>query len=109
MYYSHRDGTLPDDSRILCLGQSLPDREAYMVKAKEGAKKFLPAADYDEAAWDSFAEHLDYLRLNAGELDSYKQLAAKIEEGGRDVRVFYLSLCPLLCSLLPARIWLPLV
>lgn len=99
MYYSHRDGTLPDDSRILCLGQSLPDREAYMVKAKEGAKKFLPAADYDEAAWDSFAEHLDYLRLNAGELDSYKQLAAKIEEGGRDVRVFYLSLPPSVFSI----------
>lgn len=99
MYYSHRDGNLPDDCRILCLGQSVPDRDGFLNKAKEGAKKFLPAADYDEAAWDSFAEHIDYLRLNAGELDGYKILAERIAEGGRQVRVFYLSLPPSIFSI----------
>jgi glucose-6-phosphate 1-dehydrogenase len=94
MYYSHRDGNLPDDCRIVCLGQSIPDRAGFLVKAKEGAQKFLPAKDYDEAAWDAFAEHLDYLKLNASNLDDYKALADKVNAGGRDTRVFYLSLPP---------------
>lgn len=94
MYYSHRDGNLPDNCRILCLGQSVPDLATFQAKAKEGAKKFIPAADYDEAAWDSFAEHIDYLRLRAAELDDYKLLADKINEGDREVRVYYLSLPP---------------
>ena len=94
MYYSHRDSTLPDDCRITCLGQSIPDRAGFLAKAKEGARKFLPAADYDEAAWDSFAEHVDYLRVNAQDAADYAQLAASMEAGGRHIRVFYLSLPP---------------
>ena len=93
LYHQHQDGHLPDASRIICLGRSVADQTAYLYKAEELVKGHL-GADYDEAHWDSFAAHIEYLHLDANNPADFKALVDTLARHPEHVRVFYLSTAP---------------
>ncbi|GGP23187.1 glucose-6-phosphate dehydrogenase [Silvimonas iriomotensis] len=93
LYHQHRDGNLPKNGRIICLGRSAADTAAYLDKAHGLAKGYL-GSDYEAKVWDEFASRIHFLRVDANNADDYKLLADTLnQEQGRS-RVFYLSTAP---------------
>ena len=95
LYYSHRDGILPAGSRIFGAGSSseMP-REQYLAKVEAGCRKFVRAADFNEADFQSFAERIHYIRANAKNPADFQNLATLLNESPAAERVFYLSTPP---------------
>lgn len=93
LYHQHQDGHLPDQSRIICLGRSVPDQASYLAKAEELVKGHL-GEDYSEAHWDSFADHIEYLHLDANTPQDFDGLVSTLARYPDHVRVFYLSTAP---------------
>jgi len=95
LYYRHRD--TPDSSgwRIIGTGRHAIDRAQYVAKVRENCARFVADKDFDEAAWEGFAQCLDYVRLDANAEADYQALKAKISESSKgDTRVFYLATAP---------------
>ncbi|UXY14664.1 glucose-6-phosphate dehydrogenase [Chitiniphilus purpureus] len=93
LYHQHQDGNLPAAGRIICLGRSVPDTAAYLDKARGLAQGYL-GKHYNEADWDSFADRIEYLRLDANNPDEFGRLADVLNTFPGRVRVFYLSTAP---------------
>ncbi len=92
LYYSHRDGSFTDTSRIMGVGFSRDlSREEYLEKVKAGCQKFVAADAFSEEVWASFAARIQYLRVNATLPDEFAKLAAVLKPSSADARVFYLS------------------
>lgn len=92
LYYHHRDE--PSDCRIISTGRQAMTREEYVALALEHCRKFIPAKDFSEKAWDAFAQKLDYLSLDALKDEGYESLASKLQGADSRVRVFYLATAP---------------
>jgi glucose-6-phosphate 1-dehydrogenase len=94
LYYRHRDGGDTTGWRIIGIGRHALSREGYLDLALEHCRAHIAAKDFSEAAWSAFAQQLDYLPLDANNAQDYQALAAKLQDGGSRVRVFYLATAP---------------
>lgn len=94
LYYRHRDSVDTDGWRIVGVGRQALTREAYLETALEHCRKYVPAADFHAAAWESFARCLDYRCLDATQAADYAALAELLRDGESRVRVFYLATAP---------------
>ncbi|PHV11841.1 glucose-6-phosphate dehydrogenase [Chitinimonas sp. BJB300] len=93
LYHQHKDGCLPEQGRILCLGRSQPDQATYLGTAEKAARQYL--GDYfSDAHWITFSSRLVYLKLDAQDKTAYAALADKLNEFPEHVRVFYLATAP---------------
>ncbi len=94
LYYRHRDGDFPAHSRIIGLARHSLSREEYVAKVKESCAKFIPAVDFNEKIFTTFAERLDYLAIDAALIQDFERLAAYLLHSPAEIRVFYLSTSP---------------
>ncbi|MBV8468105.1 MAG: glucose-6-phosphate dehydrogenase [Burkholderiales bacterium] len=93
LYHQHQDGCLPEAGRILCLGRSQPDQDAYLAMAKKAAQQYL-GEYFNDQDWGGFAGRIVYLKLDAQDKAAYAALADKLNELPEHVRVFYLATAP---------------
>ncbi|GAA5787426.1 glucose-6-phosphate 1-dehydrogenase [Chitiniphilus shinanonensis] len=93
LYHQHQDGNLPTAGRIICLGRSVADTSAYLSKAHSLAQGYL-GKHYNDADWQSFAERISYLKVDATIPEEFQDLADVLNEFPNRVRVFYLSTAP---------------
>jgi glucose-6-phosphate 1-dehydrogenase len=100
------DGLLPARLRVIGVAREPLDRDAFRALAQQRVSACLGAA-FDVAAWDRFAELLDYACVDATEATSYEGLASTLLAAPERERVFYLSTAPRLfatiCEQLAAR------
>jgi glucose-6-phosphate 1-dehydrogenase len=94
LYYRHRDGGDTTGWRIIGIGRHALTREEYLNLAREHCRKHIAVRDFSEEAWSAFARQLDYLALDANNARDYQALAAKLQDAGSRVRVFYLATAP---------------
>ncbi|WP_435103999.1 glucose-6-phosphate dehydrogenase [Arhodomonas sp. AD133] len=94
LYRRHRAGQLPDDGRIVGTARSAMDRERYIAEVEKSCRRYLPADEFDSEVWASFAERLDFARVDATDADSYTNLSDCLGEPGHRSRVFYLATSP---------------
>ncbi len=93
LYRQHRAGNLPAAGRILCLGRTIADHNAYLLEVQTTSRRYL-GGDYDDAIWYSFAARIEYLRMDLRELAGYDGLRARLLEHPERVRVYYLATAP---------------
>ncbi|TJZ65164.1 glucose-6-phosphate dehydrogenase [Chitiniphilus eburneus] len=93
LYHQHQDGNLPTAGRIICLGRSATDTAGYLAKAHAMAQGYL-GTHYNDADWQSFAERISYLKVDATVPAEFQGLADALNEFPGRVRVFYLSTAP---------------
>ena len=94
LYFRHRDGDLPPHGRILGLAREQLGRCDFIAKVKASVASFVPAADMDEATFASFAERLDYAKVEANTPADFDALAQVLKDSPAEVRVFFLSTAP---------------
>lgn len=92
LYHLHREAKLPE-GRIICLGRSQPDTAAYLEKIRPQVLDYLEDF-FKQETWDSFAERIDFLQLDANRLEDFFQLSQLLNQQAGRTRVFYLSTSP---------------
>lgn len=89
------DGQIPPQSRIIGVARADLDTEKFRAMVHESRGKFAPGACVDEAKCAEFIKHIDYVRVDASAPASeWRALAAALENGGGNTRIFYLSTAP---------------
>jgi glucose-6-phosphate 1-dehydrogenase len=94
LYFRHRGGDLPPHGRILGLARESLSRAEFIAKVEASFASFVPAADFDREAFLSFAERLDYAKVEAHTPQDFAAVAQKLERSPAEVRVFFLSTAP---------------
>src|SRR6266478_937510 len=94
LYYRHRDSGDTSGWRLIGLGRHPLSREEYLNLALEHCRRHIAAKDFSEAAWSAFARQLDYLQLDANDLQDYRALADWVGRADSRVRVFSLATEP---------------
>ncbi len=92
LYMCHRDGNLPDGTRIIGVGRHRWDREAFVNFADESAKPFVDARYVEPAKWQSFLQRLDFVHLDAAQPGDYPALAAQLRAEAQ--RIYYMAMPP---------------
>jgi glucose-6-phosphate 1-dehydrogenase len=98
LYYRHRAGQLPQAGRIIGLGRRDMSCEQYRGMARESCERHVERADFSASVWESFAQRLDYLSLDASQANDYALLSERLTAYPDRVRVFYLATTPELFS-----------
>ncbi|RFA25302.1 glucose-6-phosphate dehydrogenase [Alkalilimnicola ehrlichii] len=94
LYYRFRDDALPDDCRITGAARRDMSRDEYLALTRECCKRYLAAGDFSEEVWESFAQHLDYLKVDATAPDDFQLLARFLSESSHREKVYYLATAP---------------
>jgi glucose-6-phosphate 1-dehydrogenase len=94
LYFRDRDRQLGPCARILGLSRAELDDEAYRRQAEASLRRYLPAADLDEAVLGRFLGRLRHVRLDATSAREWAGLAEVLADGPDKVRVFYLATAP---------------
>jgi len=93
LYQAHAAGLLHDDGRILALGLNEFTQDEYLAYVEQHSRPNVKES-YTDAQWQSFKARLDYLHVDATQVDDYRALAEKLgPPAGRSV-VFYLAMVP---------------
>ena len=94
LFYLHRDRHLHPETRILALARSQHDGASYRKLVRRHVSQHVAKADFDDQAWNSFAERLDYMMLDVSQRIEFTRLARQLGEQPGRVRVFYLATLP---------------
>ena len=94
LYYRFRDGQIPGSSRIIGASRSELASEAFRDRAREALRRYVPAADIDEAALAAFMDHVHYVSVDALGDGGWDDLKRMLAERPDQVRPFYLATSP---------------
>ena len=96
LYHRLADGQLPDGARIIGAARSELDAADFRKMASEALDSFVDAADLDPETRARFLDCLDYLQLDVGTEEGWRDLKAMLDKGDHPdrPRAFYLSVAP---------------
>lgn len=105
LYRLDRKGRLPDGVRILGVARSPFNDDSFRAKMEEAIQNFSPE-DWNQEAWNRFAQRIGYARGDAtqdGGLENLIQRLGEIEGNQVGNRLYYLSVAPQLYPEIVAR------
>lgn len=80
--------------RIISTGRGDLSHFDYRQLAEKKLREFLPAKHWQPSVWESFAEKLYYLKLDADNNSHFQALQHTISEQAADIQLFYLATLP---------------
>ncbi len=101
LYLRDKAGQFTPESRIIGISRSHLDTGEYRAKAEEALHRYLPAHEFDAAAWSRFRDRLGYACVDATSDDGWADLAGRFAERDDIIRVFYLATSPSLFGPFP--------
>ena len=95
LFRAHRNGELPDGTRIIPTLRNAQAVVEYKDKVRDAAQKHLNKNEFDAAAWESFASIIFPMSVDISTLDEkWAELATALNGSDNRQRVFYLSTPP---------------
>lgn len=95
LYHLDRDGYLGDNTRVIGASRTDLGHDGYLDLVKQGLDTFVDREHWDDSVWERFAQRLTYVAVNAREPDTFKQLAAELDNDfSCQDTVYYLSTAP---------------
>ncbi len=95
LFHRHRDGQLPDVSRIIAASRRKLSDDDYRKLTEEALTKFVPAAEREPEQVATFLKRIFYVSVDAKIEDAgWPELGRVLEEGKDRVRAFYLAVSP---------------
>ncbi len=94
LYSRNRVNDLPSTAHIICVGRHEWSRDDFLKAVNENAKPHIAREAFNQAAWDSFCAHIDYVSLNADDASTYQGLGKALRKDSQVTRVFYLATPP---------------
>lgn len=93
-YRAHREGAMPEGSRIIPTTRSVDAAAGYMDKVQAKVEEFL-GAEFEIESWNAFAKNIVPVAVDIADLDQrWDNFAALLNNGKAKSRVFYLSTPP---------------
>lgn len=93
LYRRRASGYLSAKSRVIGVARSDLSRDEYLAQVQASCQTHL-GKDYDEKRWAEFAQHVDYLKVDASSVDDFAGLKKKLEGCEGHGRAFFLSVAP---------------
>jgi glucose-6-phosphate 1-dehydrogenase len=93
LYEAHRAGMLAEGGKIVGVTRHAEDRAGYIEWVNEHVKPYVSKNGLDEAAWASFLERIQYVKLDLGKPEEFALLRDAVSELP-GIRVFYLATGP---------------
>jgi len=92
----HRDGAgqITSDSRIIAVGRSAPDRDAYLKLAKTSLQSNLASGDFSEKQWRKFSNRIEYVAADAMVPEKWGALTKMLKGREARTRAAYLATAP---------------
>ncbi len=94
LYYRDRDEQIPPESRIVGVSRGDLGRDGYATEIEAALREHLPEAALEPDCLARFLDRLDHVTLDAVGARGWPELAARLQEAGDRVRVFYLATAP---------------
>jgi glucose-6-phosphate 1-dehydrogenase len=105
LYQRHRDGQIPaDGARIIGSSRRHMSDDEYRQATRDALKKYVPAADLEEAKVESFLKLLSFVPTDAQSDEGWKELTETLKDGEDRIRAFYLAVAPELIDPISAHI-----
>jgi glucose-6-phosphate 1-dehydrogenase len=93
LYGLDADGLLPADLAVIGTARTELSDEEYRERAHEALQQYLPEGFYQASVAERFLERLSYVAIDAGKLESFPKLAARVGDCGPGLAIF-LSTAP---------------
>ncbi|WP_293759911.1 glucose-6-phosphate dehydrogenase [uncultured Aquitalea sp.] len=97
LYQAHAAGLLNTEGRLLALGRKGISRDDYLQLVEKQSRIHIKE-HFDDAAWQTFCNRIQYLKVDAGEAADYPALAEAVGQHPERVVVCYLATAPDLFS-----------
>jgi len=94
LYHRNRDGQFIEDSRIIAVGRSALQRDAYLHKVEQALRSRLAAAEFDAQHWSAFSQRIHYVEADAAAHDRWGALEELLQGREQRTRVAYLATEP---------------
>ena len=94
LFMAHLHNNLPAQTRIHALGRQNWDRAAFVAFLQEKVTGFIETEAFNDTAWGSFVERLNYVCVDATQAEDFVTLAGAMQPGSD--RVYYLATAPTL-------------
>ncbi|WP_136415093.1 MULTISPECIES: glucose-6-phosphate dehydrogenase [Oxalobacteraceae] len=94
LYSRNRVNDLPSTARIICVGRHEWSRDEFLNAVDENSKPHIAREAFNQAAWDAFCAHIDYVSLDATDGKTYAALTKTMRKDTAITRVFYLATPP---------------
>ena len=99
LYNLFIDEFMPENFAIVGTGRTDYSNEKFRGHLLEGIKEFSRRKDDKNATWESFQEHISYLRMDADNPEDYNGIAKIIDDsekawGEHPNVLFYLAVAP---------------
>lgn len=93
LYRRHSAGHISPESRIIGAARSELTREEYLAQILSSCESRL-GKEFGSKTWEQFAQHLDYVKIDANADRDFQSLAEKLRGRESNVRAFFLSTGP---------------
>ncbi len=95
LFRAHRNGELPEGTRIIPTLRKAQMVVDYKTIVRDAAQEHLNKGEFDAEAWDKFATIISPIFVDISTLDEkWTEMAALLNNGDNRQRVFYLSTPP---------------
>jgi len=100
LYRAHRNGELPEGTRLITTCRNAEMVLEYKSKIRESTQKHLNENEFDATAWEGFVKLIYPVYVDIAKKDEkWAQLAELLNSGDNRQRVFYLSTPPSVFSI----------
>ncbi len=99
LYNLFIDNWMPEKFSIIGIGRTAYSDEDYRVRLLDGIKQFSRRKDVAEAQWQSFSQHVSYLKMDAEKDDKYTGITELVQKkqtefGEHPNIIFYMAVAP---------------
>ena len=104
LFQAYRHGKLPEGGRILAIARDQRSDDEYRNFIRERFAAVEEAKRPSDGEFASFANLIQYLRMDVGRSDDYLELKAWVEQRNADAVVFFLATSPHLFTVVCAEL-----
>ena len=99
LYNLFIDNWMPEKFSIIGIGRTAYKDVDYRIRLLEGIKEFSRRKDISDDHWDSFAQHVSYLKMDAEKDEKYTGISEILQKkekefGAHPNIVFYMAVAP---------------
>jgi len=94
LYHRDCDGQITGDSRIIAVGRSAPDRDAYLKLVKTSLQSNMASGDFVDKQWRKFSNRIEYVKADAMASDKWGALVNTLKGHEARTRAAYLATAP---------------
>jgi glucose-6-phosphate 1-dehydrogenase len=94
LYHRDLDKQFTAGSRIIGVGRSDLDRNAYLTQVEEALRANLSAEEFDAAHWEKYSARIEYVQIDVASPKNWAGLSDLLAGAGERIRVAYLATAP---------------